>query len=117
MKSATKCGVAAAVLALSGGLMSAPASAATQHCSTTKFPNKVELDGDRTKVQTGLPAGTKVCIKAGTRITIVYVDEGGYITQRAIKNRNGKALAISYYAYGKKVTPPPPPCEDGGYNC
>ena len=96
---------AAAAVLLTGGL-AAPTQAATQHCSTTDYPNKVEVSGDRKTVQTGLTPGTAVCIKAGTRVTYVTVDANGNITQSAITNKNGKALAISYYAYGEEEAEP-----------
>ena len=99
---------AAAAVLVSGGL-AAPAQGATAHCSKTDFPNKVEVSGDRKTVQTGLEPGTAVCIKAGTKVTFVTVDANGNITQSAIKNKNGKPLGISYYAYGKEYEPP---CED-----
>ena len=113
MKSATKGAVAATVLAMSG-LICAPATAATQHCDSTTYPNKVEVGGDRKRVQTGLTEGTEVCIKAGTKTTIVEVDENGFITQSEITNKRGKALAISYYAYGEEE--PEEPCVPAPYS-
>lgn len=95
---------AAASVMLLGGF-AAPSQAATMHCSTTDYPNKVEVDGDLKTVQTGLEPGTEVCIKAGTKVTYVTVADDGTITQSAIKNANGKALAISYYAYGEEAEP------------
>ena len=95
---------AAAAVAFAGsGLMGlgTQASATTEHCDSTTFPNKVEVDAG-TKVQTNLEPGTVVCIKAGTKTTIVNVDGAGFITQDTIKNKPGNAfLGISYYAYGE----------------
>jgi hypothetical protein len=100
---------AAAAVAIAGsGLLGLGAQAntgATEHCDSTKYPNKVEVDAG-TKVQTGLEPGTEVCIKAGTKTTIVTVDSNGFITQDAILNKPGNAyLGISYYAYGDEDCP------------
>ena len=95
---------AAAAVAFAGsGLLGlgTQASATTEHCDSTKYPNKVEVDAGTT-VQTDLKPGTQVCIKAGTKTTIVTVDADGKITQDAILNKPGNAyLGISYYAYGE----------------
>ena len=95
---------AAAAVAFAGsGLLGlgTQASATTEHCDSTTFPNKVEVNAG-TKVQTDLKPGTVVCIKAGTKTTIVNVDANGFITQNAIMNKPGNAyLGISYYAYGE----------------
>ena len=61
--------------------------------------------------QTGLAPGTEVCIKASTGTTIVFVDDGGFITNSAITNRNGIAQGISYYAFGDSYEPPCDPYE------
>ena len=103
---------AAAAVAIAGtgllGLGAQAATGATEHCDSTAYPNKVEANAGTT-VQTGLEPGTEVCIKAGTKTTIVFVDADGFITQNAIKNKPGNAyLGISYYAYGD---------EDCGRNC
>ena len=82
----------------------AGAQAATAHCDATKYPSKVELDNAGPSTYTGLPAGTEVCIKAGTGTTIVTVDEDGYITNTELTNANGNAKGISYYAYGTTTT-------------
>jgi hypothetical protein len=94
----------AAATALTGTvLLGTGAQATTQHCDSSLYPNKVELDNGGTSVDTGLAPGTEVCIKAGTRTVIVTVDGNGYITQGTIKNRPGNAfLGISYYAYGEE---------------
>lgn len=79
------------------------AQAETEQCDSSLFPNKIELDGSSTSVDTGLAPGTEVCIKAGTGTVIVTVDANGFITQNAIWNKPGNALlGISYYAYGEE---------------
>jgi hypothetical protein len=92
----------AAATAIAGSMfLGAGAQAATEHCDSGLYPNKVELGGDSTSVDTGLEPGTQVCIKAGTKTLIVTVDGDGYITQDGIQNKNKNAyLGISYYAYG-----------------
>ncbi len=101
--------VAAAFTSL--GLVGAPgASATTQHCNTTDYPNKVETPGAGTSVDTGLAPGTTVCIKAGTQVTTVTVASDGSITNTTIRNPNGRThplLGISYYAYGDECVPNP----------
>ncbi len=106
---------AAAAVAIAGsGLLGLGAQAdtgATEHCDASLYPNKVEANAG-TKVQTNLQPGTVVCIKAGTKTTIVNVDGDGFITQNAIMNKPGNAyLGISYYAYGGRDT-----CTSGGCN-
>jgi hypothetical protein len=92
----------AATTALAGSAMiGSPAHARTQHCDSSVFPNKTELNGGPTTIYTGLAPGTTVCIKAGTQIVAVTVDGAGNITQDGILNPVGNAyLGISYYAYG-----------------
>ncbi len=92
----------AAATALTGTvLLGTGAQATTDHCDSTLYPNKVELDNGGTSVDTGLAEGTEVCIKAGTKTVVVFVDGDGFITQSTIKNKPGNAfLGISYYAYG-----------------
>ncbi len=84
------------------------AHAVTEHCPSTEGSVKVETDGASNTVQTDLAPGTEVCVKAGTRITTVYVAFDGTITQTAITNKRGKPLGISYYVGV--------PCEDS-YGC
>ena len=86
----------------------------TEHCDKALYPNKIESNGTKTQLQTGLEPGTEVCIKASTRTTVVVVDADGFITQSEIRNKRGVAQAISYYAYGQEATPPPGPCDDKG---
>jgi hypothetical protein len=102
MKISRKLVLAASALTITGGLTVAggTASAVTLHCDSGEFPTKVTLDGSSATTQTGLPAGTLVCIKAGNSITIVEVAADGTITNEEILNTNGKAKGISYYAYG-----------------
>ena len=94
---------AIAASALAGtALIGSPASAATEHCDSAVYPTKVELTGAGPVAHTGLAEGTAVCIKAGTRIVVVTVDEFGDITQNAIMNKPQTAfLGISYYAFGE----------------
>ena len=73
------------------------AQAATQHCPRPAGSVKVETNGASNTVKTKLAPGTRVCVKAGTKITYVTVARKGTITQTAIKNKNGKPLGISYY--------------------
>ncbi len=82
------------------------------HCDSSSYPNKVEVDDDSNTAQTDLQPGTEVCIKAGTKTTIVTVAPDGTITQDSIKNKNGKNLGISYYAYGEEAecNPSQGPC-------
>ncbi len=88
--------VVAAVCAVT--LVGTPvANAATAHCPSPPGSVKVETDGASNTVETDLAPGTEVCVKAGTRITYVIVDEDGTITQTAIRNKKGKPLGISYY--------------------
>jgi hypothetical protein len=101
---------AAAAVAIAGsGLLSLGAQAntgASEQCDSTAYPNKVEANAGTT-VHTNLAPGTVVCIKAGTKTTIVNVDANGDITQNAILNKPGNAyLGISYYAYGGRDTCP-----------
>jgi hypothetical protein len=94
-----------AVATFAGSLLlgAGAAQADTEHCDSSLYPNKVELDGSSTSVDTGLAPGTEVCIKAGTKTVIVTVDGDGFITQGTIMNKPGNAfLAISYYAYGEE---------------
>lgn len=77
-----------------------PAQAVTEHCDTATFPNKVEVGGDDATVYTGLRGATEVCLKVGTKVTYVFVDSDGNVTNTAIVNQNGKAQGISYYAWG-----------------
>jgi hypothetical protein len=99
---------AAAALAIGGAvLVATPAHAVTQHCDSALYPNKVELDGSQTTVDTGLAPGTRVCIKAGTSTVVVTVDGNGDITQNSIMNKPGNGyLGISYYAYGDCIDNP-----------
>lgn len=88
-------------LVIAGSLLvAAPAQAFTEHCDSSTFPNKVEASGDSASVYTGLPVGTYVCLKVATRVTFTSVDYNGYVTNSEILNQNGKAQAISYYAWG-----------------
>jgi hypothetical protein len=109
--------VPAAALALSFGALTAPAQAATEHCDSGLYPNKVEVDAGP-KVQTDLAPGTEVCIKAGNETDIVYVNDWGKIKNTEILNRNGKAKGISYYAYGDVCVEDPytyeDECDEGG---
>ena len=73
----------------------APAQAVTQHCPVPTGAVKYEVNAGTT-YDTDLPAGTTVCIKAGTQIDTVTVGEGGLITS-TIRHRNGQLLGISYY--------------------
>jgi len=80
------------------GLVGVPAAqAATEHCPRPSGSVKVETNGASNTVQTNLAPGTRVCVKAGTKITYVTVAANGTITQTAIKNAKGKPLGISYY--------------------
>ena len=54
---------------------------------------------------TGLAPGTSVCLKAGTSITWVTVDEFGYITNSVLLNQRGNAKGISNYVW-YTYTPP-----------
>ncbi len=95
---------AVAASAVAGAaLIGSPASAsAAVHCDAAVYPSKVELVDAGTTVYTGLAEGTAVCIKAGTQIVVVTVDEFGDITQNAIMNKPQTAfLGISYYAFGE----------------
>ena len=94
--------VFAAATAFAGSAMiGGPAQAATAHCDRSVYPNKVEVSDGPTTLYTGLTPGTEVCIKAGTQVVAVVVDDAGNITQDGILNPTGKAfLGISYYAYG-----------------
>lgn len=94
--------VAAGAAFAGSALMGTPASAApAEQCDSALYPTKVELVAAGTSADTGLAPGTVVCIKAGTRTTVVTVDDAGVITQGAIMNKRGKAfLGISYYAFG-----------------
>ncbi len=89
------------------------AARVTEHCDKVLYPTKVQSNGTKTRLQTGLEPGTEVCIKASTRTTIVEVDADGFITQSEITNKRGVAQAISYYAYGEEATPPGP-CDTRG---
>ena len=85
-------------------------SGVSDHCDATDYPNKVEVNAG-TMVQTGLAPDTVVCIKAGTKTTLVRVDANGYITQNdpEIMNKPRNAfLGISYYAYGDENCEPKP---------
>ena len=109
MKSAVKLALATGALA-SAGLVGGigPAQATTDHCDSSLYPNKVEANAGTT-VHTSLSPGTEVCIKAGTQVTIVYVDSNGNITNSTIRNPNGNThplLGISYYAYGEQACIP-----------
>lgn len=94
----------AASATLAGSVLVAPsASAVTEHCDSSLYPNKVELSGSSNSASTGLAPGTEVCIKAGTKTIIVTVDDNGDIYQEGILNKPGNAyLGISYYAYGEE---------------
>jgi hypothetical protein len=107
----------AAALALGGAaLIATPAQAVTSHCDSSLYPNKVELDGSQTTVQTHLAAGTAVCIKAGNSTVTVYVDADGNITQGSILNKPGNAyLGVSYYAYSDDCVPRPYSNDCQGY--
>ena len=83
-------------------LVATPAQAVTQHCDTGTYPNKVEVSGDYTSIDTGLRGGTKVCLKVGTQVTYVYADSYGNVTNTQIVNQNGNAQGISYYAWGEE---------------
>ncbi len=90
-------------------LVAVPAQAVTAHCTAPSGSVKVEINGTSNKtVQTNLASGTVVCVKAGTKITMVLVAADGTITQTAITNKTGKPLGISYYVA-------PPPCTS--YTC
>lgn len=111
----------AASATLAGSMLVAPSAYAdTEHCDSSLYPNKVELDGSQTSAGTGLAPGTEVCIKAGTATVIVTVDENGDIHQEGILNRPGNAyLGISYYAYGEEACvddpfTPEDECDPGG---
>ena len=108
MKISRKLVLAASALTITGalGVAGGTVSAATEHCDTGLYPTKVTLDGTSATTQTGLPAGTEVCIKAGNATTIVVVAADGTITNVDIVNSNGKAKGISYYAYGEVCTDP-----------
>ncbi len=86
-----------AVLAFSG-LVAGPAQAVTEHCDGHASPDsgKVETDGAGSSIETDLEDGTDVCVKAGTKTTVVTV-AGGMINQTAIVNKKGIPLGISYY--------------------
>jgi hypothetical protein len=95
----------AAAVAMAGsaflGMGAQASNGATDHCDSTKYPNKVEVNAGTT-VQTDLEPGTLVCIKAGTKTMLTRVDIDGNITQNTIMNKPGNAyLGISYYAYGE----------------
>ena len=108
MKRTSLLAVAAIAAFVGSALIGGPAQAATQHCDSSVYPNKVEQIGVGTSVYTGLAPGTQVCIKAGTKTVTVTVDDAGYITQNGILNPVGNAfLGISYYAYGDEYA-----CED-----
>lgn len=83
-------------------LVAAPAHAATQHCNTTLFPNKVEVSGGGASVDTNLEAGTYVCLKVGTKVTYAYVEDNGTVSNSDVANQNGRLQGISYYAWGYK---------------
>ena len=101
MKRTALLAVAATTAFVGSAMIGSPAQAATQHCDSSVYPNKVEVSGGPTSVYTGLAPGTEVCIKAGTKTVIVTVDDGGNITQNGIWNPVHNAyLGISYYAYG-----------------
>jgi hypothetical protein len=109
MKISRKLMLAASALTITGalGVAGGTVSAVTDHCDTTQFPNKVELDGSSATYDTGLPAGTLVCIKAGTETVNVVVGADGTIsTEGLIVNRNGNGRGISYFAYGEVCTDP-----------
>ena len=78
-------------------------SAATLHCNVTDG-TKYEVGGDRTRINLDLAAGTKYCIKVGTKIAQGVVGADGDVVNKTIKNSAGKLMGISYYVvYG---TPP-----------
>ena len=105
MKISPKLMLAASALTITGSFgIAGSASAATAHCDSSLYPNKVELDGSSASFDTGLPEGTEVCIKAGNAVTIVTVDADGMI-ESDIFNSNGNAKGISYYAYGNTSSP------------
>jgi hypothetical protein len=90
-------------LVIAGSLLvAAPAQAVTQHCDSSKYPNKVELSGDSATVATNLDPGTYVCLKVGTKVTYAYVNDNGTVSNPDVINRNGNLQGISYYAWGFK---------------
>jgi hypothetical protein len=87
--------VAASAITLVGSFgVASSVQAKTAHCPAG---DKVELDGSSSTVQTNLPAGTVVCIKAGTSVDFVVVGSGGVLENDVIFNQNGNARGISYY--------------------
>lgn len=86
---ATLASVAGTMVATTG-----TAHAATEHCDDYRSPDKVELDYETTTLN--LPAGTRVCYKAGNQVFTTYVPYGGVLTSMAT-NRHGDIQAFSYY--------------------
>src|SRR5689334_280727 len=103
---------AGTLLSISALGLVTPAHAVTEQCPS---------GGTKYEVDTGpsydanLPAGTQVCIKAGTRITWAVADAEGVIANTEIKNKPGNAfLGISYYVVYECGTQYGGECGGGG---
>ena len=79
------------------GLVGVPAANAAQHCASQD--GKVEVDAGP-DLFVGLPAGTQVCIKTGTKAYTVTVDANGFIHSTVLNKPGNAYLGISYYVPG-----------------
>ena len=80
------------------------ASAATQHCPSGGTKTEV---GDSFGKSLTLPAGTRFCVKAGTKASGILTSDGSPYTVTWM-NGGGQTPNISYYVvYGSVCVPDP----------
>lgn len=102
--------IAAAGVVIGFLISTAGAQAVTQHCP--KGGVKIEARAN----ELVLVAGTRVCVKAGTRVTGIFTTDGirdlsSYLEEAGIMGgRSGEARDVSYYViYPTLATPSPEP--------